>query len=254
MKTFSINHGVFLELYQFFFLFIKTFIRWRNLSLEFSLKVVFRRWMFRGESKHSILNGSWWKLSLFIMVVFLELYLLFFLFFETLIRWRNLSLKFSLKVICRRLMWRGDSNHFISNGSWWKFSQFIMVFFLGLYQFFFLFFKTLIRWRNLCLGFSLKVICRRWIFRGESKHFILNGSWWKLSLFIMVFFFELYQFFFLFFKTFISWRNLSLEFALKVIRRRWIFRSDSKSFIFNGSWWNICGFIFLLVLLVIFYQ
>ena len=89
-----------------------------------------------------------------------------------------------------------------------------MVFFLEIYQLFFLFFKTLIKWRKLSLEFSLEVICGRWIFKGESKHFILNGPWWKLSRFIMVFFLELYLFFFLFFKLWsdreiLAWNYLS---------------------------------------------
>ena len=88
----------------------------------------------------------------------------------------------------------GESKHFTFNESWWKLYQFIMVLFLKLHQFFFLIFKTLIRWRNLSLGFSLKVIFRILIFIVDTKHFILNGSWWKLSQFIMVFFLELYQF------------------------------------------------------------
>ena len=68
-----------------------------------------------------------------------------------------------------------------------------MVFFLKLliiyhelYQFFFLFLNTLFRFRNVSLGFALKVIFRWWLFRGESKKFILDGSWWKLSQLIMV--------------------------------------------------------------------
>ena len=92
----------------------------------------------------------------------------------------------------------------------------ILVFFLKLYQIFFLFFKTLIRWINISLGFYLKVICRIWMFRVGGKHLILNGSWWKFYQFIMVLFLEPYQLLFLFFKTFIRWRNIMFEFSLKV--------------------------------------
>ena len=187
-----------LEIHQLFFLFFKTLIRGINFGLELSLKLICIRWMLRVDDKHQILNGSWWKLSQFIMMFLLELYQFFFLFFKTLIIWINLSLLFSLKVIFRRWMFRDESKKFILNGSWWKISQFIVVFFLELYKFFFLFFKTLIRRMKFSLGFSLKKIFRRWSFRGESKHLILNGSSWNMSQVIMVFLLELYQLFFLF--------------------------------------------------------
>ena len=130
--------------------------------------------------------------------------------------WINLSLKHSIKVICIIWMFRGESRHFILNEYWWKLSQFIMVFFLKIYQLFFLFFITFIRWRNLSLNLSLKVICRIWMFRVDGKHFILNESWWNFSQFITVFLLELYQFFFWFFKTLIKWINLRFAFSFKV--------------------------------------
>ena len=36
----------------------------------------------------------------------------------------------------------------------------------------------------LCISqnFSLKVILIRWVFRGDSKHFILNLLWWEIAL------------------------------------------------------------------------
>ena len=49
-------------------------------------------------------------------------------------------------------------------------------------------------------NFFLKVICRRWMFRGESKHFIFNGYLWVISQFIMLLFLEIYTLFFLFSK------------------------------------------------------
>ena len=162
----------FLELHQFFFMFFKTLIRWRNLVLEFSLKVIWIGWMFRGNGKHLILNGSLWKLYQFIVVLLLELNQFFFLFFKTLIIWINISLGFSLKVIFRIWMFRVDGKHFILNGWWSKISQFIMVYFLEFYQFLFLFFKTLIRWRNINLEFS------------ESNHFILDVLWWENAWFL----------------------------------------------------------------------
>ena len=64
----------------------------------------------------------------------------------------------------------------------------------------FLVVRNLIRWRSIGLGFSIKVILRRWMFRFNSKQLIFNGSWWKLYQFIVVYFLELYQCFLLFFK------------------------------------------------------
>ena len=58
----------------------------------------------------------------------------------------------------------------------WELVWFQLLFSPELYQLSFLFFKYLIIWRNLVLEFSLKVICRIWMFRGESNHLILNGS------------------------------------------------------------------------------
>ena len=174
----------------------------------------------------------------FIMVFFLELYQFLFWFVKTLLRCRSLILDFYLKVIFRRCMFRGDSKHFTLNGYWWKISQFIMVFFLELYQFLFWFFKTFPRWRNISLEFTLKVIFRIWMFIIDGKHFILDGSLWKLSRFIMVFFLEIHQLFFLLFKTLIRWWNLVLEFAFKVIFRIRRFRIDGKHFILDGYWWK----------------
>ena len=118
---------------------------------------------------------------------------------------------------------RGESKNFILNDHRLKISQTIMVFFLELYQLFFLFLKTLIIWINLSLEFSLKVICRIWMFRVDGKHFILNGSWWRISQCIMVLFLELYKLLFLCFKTLTIWRTLRLEV------------SESNNFILNFS-------------------
>ena len=117
------------------------------------------------------------------------------LFFKILIRWRNIVLGFSIKVIFGRWMFIVDGKHLILDGSWWKCSWFTMMFFLELYQFFFLFFRILFRWRNIFLVFSLNVICRRCMFIGKSKHVFLNRSRWRLSQCIMVSFLELYQLF-----------------------------------------------------------
>ena len=220
-------------------LFFKFLIIWRNLSLEFDLKVICRSWLLIGKSKHITLNGYWSKLSHLIMVLLIKRYQLFFWFFKTFLIWRNPSLEFFLKVIFRRWVFIIDGKNFIFDVSWWKLYQFIMVFFLELYQFIFLFFKNLIRWINLVLGCSFKVIFRRWIFRGNSKHFICNGLWWRLSQCIMVFFHELYQLSSLFFITLIWWRNILLEFYIKVIFRRRMFRGESEHFMLDGSWWGL---------------
>ena len=107
-----------------------------------------------------------------------------------------------------------------------------MVFFLGICQSFFLFFINLIRWRNIRFGFSLKVIYRIWMFRVDGKHFILNESWWKRSQFIIVFFLELYQLFFLFYNFFIRWINLRFEFALQLFWWEHVWFSSRSSLIF----------------------
>ena len=150
----------------------------------------------------------WLELVRFLLLCYLEL---FFLFFKTFIRWINIGFGFSLKFIFRRCMSIGDSKHFILNESWWKLSQFIIVFFPELYQFFFLFFNILIRWRNLTLGFDLKVIFIRCMFIGDSKHLILKESWWRISQFIMVFFLEILNLY-LFLLVFFKWRKLGLDF------------------------------------------
>ena len=109
------------------------------------------------------------------------------------------------------------------DGSWWRHSQYIMVLFLellNLYQWCFVFFK----WRKLGLEFSPNVIFIIWMFIDDSKRFILNGCWWKLYQFIIVFSLEIYQFFFSFFENLIWWINLGLGFSIKVIFRRWMFR------------------------------
>ena len=129
-----------------------------------------------------------------------------------------------------------------------KNSQIMMLFFLELYQFFCLFFKTLIRWRNLVLEFTFKVICRIWMFIGESKHFMLNGYWWRISQCIMIFFLELYQSFFFTPNLFIIWWSPSLEFSLKMIFRRWIFIDESKHLTLNGYWWKISQLIMMFFL------
>ena len=158
--------------------------------MEFSLKVIFRIWMFRVDGMHLILYGYWWKLSQFIMVLFLELlslcheiYQFFFLFFKDFLIWRNLVLEFALKVICRIWMLRDEINELILNSSRWKPSQFIMVFVLEFYQLFVLFFKTLIIRKNFSSEFPLKVIFRRFIFSGDIKNLILNVSWWEIVWF-----------------------------------------------------------------------
>ena len=81
------------------------------------------------------------------------------------------------------------------------------VFSLELYQFFFLFFKTLIRWINLGLGFSLKVIFRIWILRSDSNQLFFKGIWWDL-FWLNVLFSNLYRWYQL-----VMW----FDYAIKVI-------------------------------------
>ena len=59
--------------------------------------------------------------------------------------------------------------------------------------------------------------------RIDVKHLILDGYWWKLSQFIILFFLEIYQFFFLFLKLWsdgkiLAWNLLNLRFVISVIR------------------------------------
>ena len=170
---------LFHEIHQFLFWLFENLIIFIKLGLYFSLKVIFRTWMFRGDSKNFILNMFWQEQILSHVFFPLELYQLLFLFFKNLIIWRKLGLKFSLRLIFIIWMFIGDNKKFILNVLWWEHVLFHVLFTLELYHLFFLFFKTLIRWRNLGLGFSLKVISRRGISRGDSKHLILNLLWWE---------------------------------------------------------------------------
>ena len=65
-------------------------------------------------------NLFFFNLFRILMMLFYEIHKLFFCLFENLIRCSNLDLEFSLKVIIRRWMFRGNSNHFNLNKSWWK--------------------------------------------------------------------------------------------------------------------------------------
>ena len=112
---------------------------------------------------------------------------------------------------------------------------FLILLFHEIHPFFFCSFKNLIRFIKLGLEFGLEAIFVRWIFRSESKHFVFNVLWWELVWFL--FFLELYQLFFWLLRNFIRWRKLGLGFSLKVIFRRWIFRGESKHFIFSVFWW-----------------
>ena len=97
---------------------------------------------------------------------------------------------------------RGAGKHFIFNVFWWEHVWFHVLFSLELYQLLLFILKTLIILRNLGFEFSLKVIFRRWMFRGDSKHFILIVFWgehvwylfwnfcilWDLKFFVKIFF------------------------------------------------------------------
>ena len=101
-----------------------------------------------------------------------------------------------------------------------------MVFFLELYQLFLLVFRNLFRWITLSLEFVLKVIFRIWMFIIDCKHFILDGYWWKIYQFIMLFLLELYQFFFLFFKIWSDGEVLAWNF-LRAITLSWMCSDDN---------------------------
>ena len=138
-------------------------IRFIKLSLEFSLKALFRRKSFRSESNQFIFNMFWLKLFWLQLLFLLEIYQLFFLFSKQIIRCRNLVLEFALKLICIIWIFRGKSKNFILDGSCWKLSQLIMVLLLELlslyhelYQLLFLFIKTFL----ICINISLEFISK----------------------------------------------------------------------------------------------
>ena len=187
---------LFYEIYQLFFWLFKTFIRFIKIGLEFGIKVFFRRWSFKSESKHFVFNVFWLELVWLHLLFYLELYQFLFSLCKALIRWRNTVLGFSLKMIFRRCMFIVDNKHFIFNMFWWEHVWFHLLFYFEIYQLFFWLFKTLIISINLGLEFTIKAILRIWSFRSESNLFILNAFWWKPSQFIIVLLFELYQFFF----------------------------------------------------------
>ena len=129
--------------------FLKTFLRWRNLSLEFALKLIFQRWMFIGESENFSLNGYWWKPSLLIMVFFLELYQFFFWFVELCSdgeswAWNVLSKWFSedgfLGLMVSTSFWMGTDEN-VLNLSWCSYLNYINYSFFKFYQM-----------ENYCLG------------------------------------------------------------------------------------------------------
>ena len=136
---------------------------------------------------------------------------------------------------------RVESNQFFLNILWS-----LILLFCEIHQFFLLLFKFLIRFIKLGLEFCLKVIFRWWSFISKSKQLVLNVLWWELFWFHLLFYLDLYQFLFWLFKTLMRWRNLVLGFFLKVIFRRWIFRVDSKQFIFNVFWLEHVWFHFFL--------
>ena len=104
------------------------------------------------------------------------------------------------------------------------------VVFPWIYQLFFWLFKLLIIRSNLGLKFSVKFLFRRWMFRGDSKHFFFNVFWWECFRFQLLFSIKIYKFFFWWFKIFIRWRNLALEFAFNVFFRRWMLRGEWQGF------------------------
>ena len=137
--------------------------------MEFYLKVIFRRWMFGGDSKYFILNVFTlfgWKLydlDWHVMYLFFYFIVIFIIKFCKHIgnpfiqgfNFRYMSLKVRVKFVAVIFCYRG--------------------------QLFFWSFNTFIIWKNISLEFSLKVICRTCMFRGESKN--LNFEWVKMKTF-----------------------------------------------------------------------
>ena len=112
--------------------------------------------------------------------------------------------------------------------------QFFQVFFKWSQLFFWLF-KDLIRWINIVLEFSLKMIFRRWMLIVDGKQFILVGSWWKTYQCIMVFLLELYQLFLFFSKLWSYGEILTWDF-LRVITIFWICSGENMfAFSFRSS-------------------
>ena len=83
-------------------------------------------------------------------------------------------MNYGIKVIFRRCRFRGYSKHFVFNVFLWEYVWFYVLFSIEVYKFLFLIFNIFIRWRNIGIESGIKVIFKRWIFRGKSKYFILN--------------------------------------------------------------------------------
>ena len=79
----------------------------------------------------------------------------------------------------QKIIFISESNQFVFNVFWWEIVWLHLMFSLELHKFLLLYFNILIRWINIGLGFVIKVIFIRCIFRVESKHFIFNNFWWK---------------------------------------------------------------------------
>ena len=78
----------------------------------------------------------------------------------------------------------------------------LLLLFHNIHQLFCWLFRILNRWRKLGLKFTLKVIFRIWMFRGDSNRFICNLFWWELAWFYLLFSLELYQLFFFVIRNF----------------------------------------------------
>ena len=130
-------------------------------------------------------------------------------------KWIKILVKGCRSFINKELWWNIDwyfIDHFSSfweaqwflvdrNQLFFNLFRFLMLLFHEIYQFFLWLFETLIIFIKLGLEFGLKEIFKRWIFRGEIKHFIFNVFWWVLVWLPLLFSFELYQFFLWLFKT-----------------------------------------------------
>ena len=132
-----------LELNQLFLLLLKTFIGFIRIGLDFGLKVIFRRWIFRGESNHSISNkfnemflfflALWYPLrgTVLIILNWYYPYLLFFFLSTAVVLWTASR----FHAICRisdhmeyrwlQIFYRVDQKllqvvHFIRQSVFWR--------------------------------------------------------------------------------------------------------------------------------------
>ena len=123
-----------------------------------------------------------WEESVFLSVsicyaFFLELHQVFFLVFKTSVIFIKVGLGLGSKYYLEDVVSENILSTLFSMCYYDKLFGSICWFSLN-------FIKTLIRCSKLVLGFYIKIVFRGWIFKGESKHFIISDFWWKLIKFI----------------------------------------------------------------------